>query len=958
MERTQKNYAAFFKKRKNALLAAACYAGTATFIAGLFFLALFLLGVYPFSQTYMSAYDLNAQIAPLLEHFFDVFSGKSSLFYTYSLAGGMDMFGSLVYCCVSPFTFIYFFFGSGRVCYGTSFVLPLKLACVSLAALYYLRKRFKNIPAFIQCMLAVCYTYCGYLFVCNTYINWVDLLIYLPFLAAGFKKLIVSGKKFAFAVPLALMLYTSFSITAFSLFIIFPIMLAYVFFNFGAECEKSVKITKVCDICFALVLAVAMALPVMLPSFAVFASSGRRGGIFENLLNDLSADPLYYKFSYILTDGFTLSLTLYYFAKHGISNKKAKFFGFAFVLSMLPVLCDECMLLLNFGSYMSYALRFGFVNGFYFFFVAATVLNEEFERFYQIKRAKNGCERGVLTCEISESAVENGAEPRGATLANPRAESLQKTSFFKRVLSKKSVYISAISLVGVGVVIGWYFLYRGLENETYINAFAGRFAHSLGGLEATCLIFAGILCVLAAGFPFISGGKLSYKPLVAACAVILCCQVCFYDYALVKGNSSDYTDLAEIGGITDLIGEEGDGYGRVKLGWDYVSADAPLTLRTNSFTVFSSMVDETNFAPTNFFGYGGNGKNVMRSYNGTLLGDCLLGYEYFITKVGTGLPCYTENPAYKSINGTYKAYKNEWVFPHAFKVKGNNLGELAHGTVADYNELLCFLGAQTPVCEHAAEKVEKWESANGVFRIRFKYHEAGDMFIVCNAPDGVSLKYCIGSWKEEETKNLSGGQIFRTGHGGGYTYSVYVRAEGETELDKQTVQSWFSSFIVADESVKEALENANNNAAKMQLAPNVISAEVTAEDGEYLFLNYIALKGHTAFVNGKKVELEKNGLNFMLLKLERGKNEVKIVYSSPYVGYALAGAVIGLFLVFAVLFIYRFKKVKLFVFGGIYYAAIALCLAVLAFFFIMPLILMLFKAVKSGVLGVLGLFFK
>lgn len=557
VERTQKNYAAFFKKHKNALLAAACYAGTATFIAELFFLALFLLGVYPFSQTYMSAYDLNAQIAPLLEHFFDVFSGKSSLFYTYSLAGGMDMFGSLVYCCISPFTFIYFFFGSGRVCYGTSFVLPLKLACVSLAALYYLRKRFKNIPAFIQCMLAVCYTYCGYLFVCNTYINWVDLLIYLPFLAAGFEKLIVSGKKFAFAVPLALMLYTSFSITAFSLFIIFPVMLAYVFFNFGAECEKSVKITKVCDICFALALAVAMALPLMLPSFAVFASSGRKGGIFENLLNDLSADPLYYKFSYILTDGFTLSLTLYYFAKHGISNKKAKFFGFAFVLSMLPVLCDECMLLLNFGSYMSYALRFGFVNGFYFFFVAATVLDEEFKRFYQTKGSKSGC----------GSVTEKGAEPFG--------DSLQKTSFFKRAVSKKSVYISVISLVSVGVIIGWYFLYRGLENETYINAFAGRFAHSLGGLEATCLIFAGILCVLAAGLPFISGGKLCYKPLVAVCAVILCCQVCFYDYALVKGNSSDYTDLAEIGGVTDSIGEEGDGYGRVKLGWDYVSADAP-----------------------------------------------------------------------------------------------------------------------------------------------------------------------------------------------------------------------------------------------------------------------------------------------------------------------------------------------------------------------------------------------
>lgn len=944
----------FFKERKNELLCAACYGGTALFVAGVFFLALFLLGVYPFSQTYMSGYDLNAQIAPLLEHFFDVFSGKSSLFYTYSLAGGVDMFGSLVYCCLSPFTFIYFFFGAGRVCYGTSVVLPLKLVCVSLSALYYLRKRFKNVPPFIQCMLAVCYTYCGYLFVGNTYINWVDLLIYLPFLAAGFKKLIDSGKKLAFAVPLALMLYTSFSITAFSLFIIFPIALAYVFFYFGKECEKSVKINKICDICFALVIAVAVSLPLMLPSLVAFASSSRKGGIFENLLNDLSANPLYYKFTYILTDGFTLVLTLYYFAKHGIDSKKAKFFGFTFVLSMLPVLCDECMLLLNFGSYLSYSLRFGFINGFYFFFVAATVLEEEFESL----NAKNGAKSNAEN--IAENNADNAADTRNDNDAIVKSDGKnpQKLSFFKRMAGKKVVYACVISLVTAGVMVGWYFLYRGLDNETYINAFAARFAHSEGGLEATCLIFAGVLCVLAAGVPFLSWGKLSFKPLALACAVLLCGQVCFYDYALVKGNSNSYDKIAEIGEITDSIAADGDGYERIKFNGDYLSADAPLTLHTNSFTVFSSMVDEANFAPTSFFGYTGNGKNLVRSYYGTLLGDCLLGYEYFITTGNASLPCYDGEPAYKSISGTYRAYKNEWVFPHAFKVSNGKLGELDRGDAADYNELLGFLGAQTLVYEY--DPSVKESDVKGALCISFKYDKTGTLYVVCDAPEGVELEYCTGkAWDDESAKSINRGQVIKRGHASWYSNSnMLVRAKNGEALDEKELESWFSSFILADDSVQEASEKANLNAVKITLEPNVISAETYADSGEYLFLNYIALKGHTAYVNGKKVELEKNGLNFMILKLEEGRNEVKIVYRSPYIGYALAGAAIGLLLVFAVLLVYKIQKIKAFVFGGIYYAAIGLCLAILAFFFVMPLALMLFKAVKSGVLNLLGLFFK
>ena len=65
--------------------------------------ALISYGVYPFGNAYtLASYDLSAQICPFIEHLFDVIQGKSSLFYSYAIAGGADVFGTFLYFFVSP----------------------------------------------------------------------------------------------------------------------------------------------------------------------------------------------------------------------------------------------------------------------------------------------------------------------------------------------------------------------------------------------------------------------------------------------------------------------------------------------------------------------------------------------------------------------------------------------------------------------------------------------------------------------------------------------------------------------------------------------------------------------------------------------------------------------------------------------------------------------------------------
>ena len=111
--------------------------------------------VWPFGDAMISNYDLLAQIAPFIEHFFDVLDGTSGLFHTFHIGGGMDMFGSLAYCVISPFTPLFLLGEQGNVIFMVSIVLPLKFACVGLAGFYFVRKLFGSIPQYIAICLAL-----------------------------------------------------------------------------------------------------------------------------------------------------------------------------------------------------------------------------------------------------------------------------------------------------------------------------------------------------------------------------------------------------------------------------------------------------------------------------------------------------------------------------------------------------------------------------------------------------------------------------------------------------------------------------------------------------------------------------------------------------------------------------------------------------------------------------------
>ena len=200
----------------------------APLIVGLLYLfALWQGKVFPFGKYTAASYDLSAQICPFIEHFFDVFQGKSTLTYTYAVAGGADVLGTILYFFVSPFSFIFLLFGDGKVAHASSFVMLFKLMAIAFSGTWFAKKLFKNIPEYLCVAVGITYTYCGYTFVANTYINWLDFLIYLPFCAGGFKHFVKTENFWPFALLMSACIYTCFSIACFSMFTVFPTLIVY-----------------------------------------------------------------------------------------------------------------------------------------------------------------------------------------------------------------------------------------------------------------------------------------------------------------------------------------------------------------------------------------------------------------------------------------------------------------------------------------------------------------------------------------------------------------------------------------------------------------------------------------------------------------------------------------------------------------------------------------------------------
>lgn len=800
----------------------------------LYFLQLFVTGIYPFDQTHsVASYDLSAQICPFIEHLFDVKNGKSSLFYSTAVGGGMDVFGTFAYFFISPFCFLFLVCGEGRVYFAASYVMAFKLAAIAFAGAFAGEKLFKKIPKGVIGFCGIVYAYCGYTFVSNTYIGWTDYLVYFPFAVLAFVKMRKTGKFLSFSLCLSAGIYTCFSLGCFSFLTVYPILVCY-----GMLCvEREKRKAFIATLSLSFFVAVVAALPILYPALCAYLRSARGGSLFENVwfgftengfdksaFLETSATAWYRKFSYIFSDSAFLVLTVAYLAKTRLKTPLSRFMTIAAVYLLVPIVSDEAMNLLNMGSYMSYALRFGFLNSGYLFFGALLSLENIFEKKTNVLKDVTRAERrGVFLVLIGLSIL----------------------SLLAFVLSGAYVYV-------------WRYILKNEDMVRDAEGFSGMFAHSLGGLQVTAVLFVLVALAFFAANAFIEkGGNIRVVSFFLVALVSV--QVVFYNEQLVLGNRSVHKNGESYQTLLSQV-ELGD-Y-RVKDYGDFLTANEPFTSTTNSFSVFSSMTDKDNFEVQKLFGYSGNGKNTLKSAGGNRFGDALLGYKYYFVPEKTkesvdGLMYLSavEQDGEPLTAGGFYLYENEIVFPLAFTVSSE--------------------GFSFPLKNSSENR-----TAN-----QFALYE-----------------YLCGSSQGEER-------------------SVTTRMTAE-----------LSALLT-------------ERAAKIDVSAGKIKASVSAKEGEYLLLPFIATKGYKATVNGKERKLSENDLHFLCVSLDEGENEVVLQYVSPYpkkiaFGTVCAAAILVLFFELQKRGILKKAESVLLI------ASLTIAGAVTMFFFAFPLCVFFVKIIR------------
>ncbi|MBQ8320000.1 MAG: YfhO family protein [Clostridia bacterium] len=615
--------------------------------------------VYPFGEYTVASYDLSAQICPYIEHLFDVLDGKSTLFYSYSIVGGADVFGGLIYFIVSPFSFLFLLFGDGRVAEAAALVLPVKLVSISLAGTWF-AKKFFHIHEGICGAIGIVYAYCGYTFVANTYINWLDFLLYAPFAVWAFVRFVQTEKYLTFSLFLAAFIYTCFSIACFSMLTVYPVLVAYAFFCV----EKGKRKRFVAYLSLSFVVGVAISLPVLLPALASYLRAARAGNLFAEIYYGFTGEgfdaavffnryvaSLEAKWSYILSDAAFFTLTVFYFIRRGLRSGFSKFMLVAGVYLLLPTVVDESMLLLNMGSYFSYALRFGFLNAVYVLGGACLALD----------------------------GLDLFKEKAPAALGEPLpAKKKNSATLWYILVCGLLIAALAFCLAGDFHKVMWDFLTSDENMREVFRSFASRFAHSIGGIATIAPLFFVVAGVLAAGILLAAKKKVANRVVTWVVLFVVAVQTIFFNEQLVAGNLSAQNLVnAEYAKLTATLDEREDGYFRIRDYNDALSANAPFTGGGNAFTVFSSMVDADNMTTATLFGFATNGKNTFKGNGGCAFGESFLGYKYILaTEEGKTIAnarsywkkvLVDENGEFSPLTSeTFSVYENELVFPNGY----------------------------------------------------------------------------------------------------------------------------------------------------------------------------------------------------------------------------------------------------------------------------------------------------
>lgn len=364
----------FYEKRDYCLVMAIVFV--------LFNFILLLNGCFPYGKKTVLMGDSLVQVGAFFEHIFAVFEGKSSLFYSNYVGGGVEIFSTIEYMLLNPFYLIVLLFGKNLVFYSFNFAVMLMFIFNATVFFWFAKKYFKNINLITKIALTILFTFSIYITTNFCLVTWLIFPGLLLLLVDKFLKLVESGKMVGFVVVLSWFVVNCFSVGVSSNILLVVLFSAYIFLTVQKEDWGKVFVRLV----VAYVLAILAVVAILFPAIIALLGGGRvsSGGLFSGEFNNLTVSKL----GAIALEGILFVFAIYHLVKSNKKEGKTKFYIFAIILTTVTILCGGITRLLCGLQYNGFHFRFYFINEVILFLISLEFFNAK----YEIKTAEKPCE--------------------------------------------------------------------------------------------------------------------------------------------------------------------------------------------------------------------------------------------------------------------------------------------------------------------------------------------------------------------------------------------------------------------------------------------------------------------------------------------------------------------------------------------------------------------------------------
>lgn len=339
----------------------------APMIAAAVLLAVFILGgIYPFGKNTVAYYDMAQGIIPNFYHIWDALHEKDTAlwFNWYSGLGVNDAANA----SLSVFWLVLLVIPRRLVGKAMGLYVILFFALSAFSTCLFLRTAEKVKP-FWATVLSLCYAFCG--FSVMYYTNaWQDTVFLFPLFMLSWLFLMKKGKILPYILMIMLNLLCG--------YYVFLLVILYIFFLSWAyirlQVDRDLRHRRSFEIGIGTILGIGLSAGVLLPKLVQTLSSERflekaDTSVFETYKQYISTLKCPYpeKPGMLFVTMLALAITVIGMAnnrKTSAQKKENAFFAVSIMLMVMLVVCEGSSILMNFGKYMRFPLRTGYILSF------------------------------------------------------------------------------------------------------------------------------------------------------------------------------------------------------------------------------------------------------------------------------------------------------------------------------------------------------------------------------------------------------------------------------------------------------------------------------------------------------------------------------------------------------------------------------------------------------------------